>query len=198
MIVSRLGMLFVVLTCCHLSGCNAKQPGPGAPPSPAPTAEAKSTFQDAIAATTANLKGEKKVAHDAAIAAQPFPNQAELMVGKFHNEPTDPDDTLWYEINRNANGMFSVTYVDLFPEEKEYLRIESTVQWMTKGRVLYEEDEYNPEEVIIVLLEDVSETGIKYRTLAWQENQMDYGEELDLRGPAKLPSVPAGWTVVDE
>ena len=191
----------VLLTCpilLALPGCGSPDPSTtGATPSVEGSA-ASAAFAEAISAEAGKLTGEAKSRYEAALAADPFPQQQELIVGKWHGVMKDGAFESYYEYDRQPGGSLSHITIDMYGDEKEYLRNERTYSWKSTGRVIYEQDSAKPEMVYFLLLEEVSETGLKYKMIDPEIGYSEFSDNEDTRGPGTLPEMPEGWTQVDE
>lgn len=85
--------------------------------------------------------------------------------------------------------------------EKEYVRLDRSSVWMTKGRVLFEQDAADEDELVIFVIDQLDDQTVEYRIFLEPED--DHGEvvwsaEKDLRGDIDVPKPPIGWTNVSE
>jgi hypothetical protein len=190
----RVAALLPVLTFSCLAGCGSPDSPTRSVSSSKSTAEPGSITEEAINSVAEKLEGDARTLYESALAAEPFPKQAELIVGKFHGEFKDGGFESYYEYERQPDGTLSHITIDMYGDDKEYLRSERAFSWATKGRVIYEQDLAQPEVVYFLLLEDVSEAGLQYKMI---DPEMSYGElseSEDSRGPGNLPELPSGWT----
>lgn len=190
MLVRQLFALLTAVVVLGFAGCTSSDS------SPTPTKSDK-TLQEVIDATAAKLEGEAKTLYDAALAAEPFPRQDELIVGKFHGEFKEEDFESYYEYDRQPGGTVDHVSVDMFLEDKEYTRIEESFHWKSTGRVIYEQNDEDPELIYILLLDEVTDEKIKYRIIDAEFGLDEVSESEDLRGPGTLPAVPEDFTEVE-
>lgn len=190
MIVRHLSALLTAVAVLSFAGCTSSDVSPTPPKSP-------QTLQGVIEATTAKLEGEAKTLYDAALAAEPFPRQDELMVGKFHGEFKEEDFESFYEYDRQLAGVLNHVSVDMYLDDKEYMRIEEKFHWKSDGRVIYEQNIENPELLYILLLDEVTDEKLKYRIIDAEFGLDDVTEGEDLRGPGSLPEVPEDYTEIE-
>lgn len=192
MLVRNLSALLIAIVVLGFAGCTSSDP------SATPKATGSGDrLQDAIDSTAAQLKGEAKTLYDAALAAEPFPRQDELIFGKFHGEFKEEGFESYYEYDRQPAGVVNHVSVDMYLEDKEYMRIEDTFPWKSTGRVIYELNNNDPDLVYIFLLDEVTDEKLKYRIIDPEFGLDEVSESEDLRGPGSLPEVPEDFTEIE-
>ncbi len=188
----------ILLMLASFVGCGLSEPSnPGTDPSAKPNVS-NATLANAITTAEAKLAGDVRSRYDAAIAADPFSGQEKLITGKWHGQTKDSEFGYFYEYDRRLDGSMSQSSVEMYGEEKEYLRKANSFVWKSKGRVIYEQDSENSELVSFLLLEEVSDNVMKYKMINPEIGYSEFSEVEDLRGPGSLPELPEGWTQVDE
>jgi hypothetical protein len=190
-------------SCCLILtflGCGSPEctPSPASAPDGTPIGLVEdAAFADAVGAAAEKLEGEAKSQYEAAVAAEPFPRQQELIVGNWHGEFKDGEFESYYEYDRQPSGSLTHLTIDMYGSEKEYLRAERNFFWKTKGRVIYEQDAAEPEMVYLLLLDELSDTSLKYQMIDPEIGYSEISGNTDKRGPGMLPPKPEGWTQVD-
>ena len=103
MIISRSSILLHLATIA-ICGCGKSE----TPSSIDGGAEVSSQRDDGLQAKidsiAAKLQGDAKQRYESAVQAEPFPQQADLVVGKFHGEFKDGSFESYYEYDRKPDG----------------------------------------------------------------------------------------------
>lgn len=193
--------LLSVGVCLSVAGCGSADPNSGISANADIGVESEAaipSFDESIAMTVSELDGEAKKLYEEALAAEPFPQQEELITGQFHGEFKDDVIESYYQYDRQKDGIVAHVAVDMYEGFKEYVRDESSYRWRSKGRVIYEQDVEVSDWVYILLLDEVSDKSIKYHMISYEFDLSEVMESEDLRGPGEFPKLPQGWTEVSE
>ena len=189
---------FITASLLFVVGCGSSDTASNSTGASPATSESAAISSAAIDSNASKLEGDAKTLYESALAAEPFPDQADLITGKFHGEFKDGAFESYYEYERRPDGTLTHVAVDMYGDEKEYLRTETAIAWKSEGRVIYEQDIEDPESIFFLVLQDVSESGLKYKMIDPGFGSGEVTESEDLRGSGELPEMPDGWTEVDE